>query len=145
MKKYKFKLQKILDYKEGVENKKKSLYGKLKKELEEEEKKLNQVVMRKKKLLAERNDALEGTTIKDLKAYSLYINSINDEIHQQKNIINRKREECEGAKKELIDITKERKMFEKLKEKDYKEYTYLVKKEEEKLIDQLTCFSNYIK
>ena len=38
-------------------------------------------------------------------------------------------------------LQKERKTFEKLKEKDYEKYLYNEKKEEEKMIDQIVTFN----
>lgn len=76
--------------------------------------------------------------IRNINQYLLFldkkINTLRFEISSLESNLNQKR-------LEYLELQKERKTFEKLKEKDYEKYLYNEKKEEEKMIDQIVTFN----
>lgn len=140
MEKFNFKLERVLDYKKGVETNKKNEYGKAYRKLNDDEKLLQNYNGYKENLAKERNKSLINTSINDLKMYNNFLTDINNRINMQKNEVHKSRKEMEVAKNELLEATKEKKMFEKLKEYKYDEYLYSLKKEEEKITDTIVSY-----
>lgn len=137
---FNFKLERVLNYKKTFEDYKKGKYGTVHKKLIEEENELDRFYKYKKSLMDEKK--LSSTKIKagDLALYNNYINKLNVQIKNQEEIIIETKNELEEAKKEMITAVKEKKIFEKLKENEYEEYLYQLKKQEEKQNDTLLSF-----
>ncbi len=140
MNKFNFKFQKILEYKESIEDLNRSMYNKELNLFNDEKIKLEALVHTRETLNKQREVSVNLTTIKDLKLYSSYLEDISDRIDKQNIEVKAKERNVKIAKEKLIEAVKEKKTFEKLKEKHYNEFLYYEKKEEEKLIDQLVSF-----
>ena len=73
----------------------------------------------------------------ELKLYEAYIFTLSNQITSQQVTV----KECEAAadavRQKLIEISKRRKMLEKLREKKKKEYAYLLQQSENKQLDEL--------
>jgi flagellar FliJ protein len=80
------------------------------------------------------------TSVKVLKDYSGYLDSVNSKIKEQKNVVNNAKKNVDIIKRKLIEASKERKIFEKLKDKKFQEYLKMEKKKEEKLVDEIISF-----
>lgn len=139
---YNFKLEKVLNYKENMENVKKGQYGEVTNKLKKAEKTLFQYKNNKKNLISERNNEDTNTNIGKLKIYSEYLKNINKDIKNQEEIISQINKELKEAQEELMEAMKEKKTLEKLKEKDYDEFVIESNRDEEKLIDELNSFKN---
>lgn len=142
MKKFNFRFQKLLEYKESIEDQKRSIYNKELSVYKDEESKLTGLFNKRDDLNKERNHLTSSTTIKGLKLYNQYLTHMQETIHNQKQRVKSKEKDVETAKEKLIESLKEKKTFEKLKEKHYDNYLFEVKKDEEKLIDQIVSFKN---
>lgn len=142
MKKFQFRFQKVLDYKQTVEDLKRSNYSLEVNALNKEKDKLDYFIQGKKVISNQRNNSTVQTTVKDLKLFNNYLNQMNEIICEQNDIVNTKKADVEFAKKELIKSVKEKKTFEKLKDKDYDNHLFELKKEEEKMVDQIVSFNN---
>jgi len=140
LEKFNFKFEKVLDYKKTIENHKKNEYGKIQQKLTEEEKALEEYCEFKDELKNRKNQSYKKTNIANLQLYNNYLNNMNELISVQEGIINQTKEELKVAKGELLEVSKEKKIFERLKENKYEEYLYDIKKEEEKLIDTIVSF-----
>lgn len=138
---YKFNLQKVLNYKESLENQKKGQLGDANKKLREEENILASYTDYKYELLARKNTS-ERISIGELKLFNNKLNQITSSIEEQENLVKNIRLEVEEIKKELIVAMQEKKSFEILKEKDYEEYLKESKRQEEKIIDELVTFKS---
>ncbi|WP_427338635.1 flagellar export protein FliJ [Caloranaerobacter sp. DY30410] len=137
---FKFKFQKILEYKETMENLRLADYNKAKEILKSEEKKLKELINYKKNELAMRNINVKNTTIFDLKNYSMILGYINKEIAKQETRVDNARDIVDSKKKVLLEALKEKKIMEKIKEKHYNEFIYEIKKEEDNLTDEIVNF-----
>ena len=60
----------------------------------------------------------------------------------QNEVIVKKEHEISNIKSELLEVVKEKKIMEKLKEKKLDEYNVTLQKIEEKTIDQLVTYKN---
>lgn len=144
MSKFKFRLEKVLDYKETVEGHKKSIYGEINRELNEQTKVLNDFYDAKTELVKNK-DGSRTTNIANLKLFNNYIGEISKNIERQEEIVEETKVRLSTAQKELIEAVQEKKSFEKLKEKDYEEYIVESKKDEAKIIDEIVTFKNGLK
>ncbi|MBW4828682.1 MAG: flagellar export protein FliJ [Clostridiaceae bacterium] len=140
MEKFNFKFEKILDYKKTIESHKKNEYGKIQQKLTKEEKILENYYEFKDKLKNKKDQSNKKTNIANLQLYNNYLNDMNKLISAQEGIIDQTKKELKVAKNELLEVSKEKKIFEKLKENKYEEHLYDIKKEEEKLIDTIVSF-----
>ncbi|HEY4543636.1 MAG TPA: flagellar export protein FliJ [Tissierellaceae bacterium] len=135
---YKFKFQNLLNYKETMENFKKSEYGKALNSYYEEENVLNQIEKTRESILNNKNQDI--INIGNLRMYNNYLKKIDLDIEEQKELVEVSRKQMEKSQKELVEAMKDKKVFEKLKEKDLKEFLKEEKKIEDKVIDEIVTF-----
>lgn len=140
MMKFKFRMERVLSYKQTIENHKKSQYGRAQQNLNNEEMKLNTINQYKENMKNEKNLSATKTNVGNLAMYNNYINNITIEIKSQEKIVVESLEEVEEAKKEMVHAVKEKKMFEKLRENEYEKYLYEVQKQEEKEVDTIVSY-----
>lgn len=137
---FNFKLERVLNYKETLENEKKSKFAQAKQKLAKEESLLDDYYKHKNLIVKEKNSVSNKIKAGELVLYNSYIDTINKRIENQKIIVTRTKGELEKAKDEMINAVKEKKIFQKLKENKYQEYIYQLGKEEEKIIDSLVSY-----
>lgn len=137
---FNFRLEKVLNYKKTLEDYKKSQYGVVQKKLFDEENKLAKFNKYKNIVKNEKNQTVIKTNIGNLAMYNNYINDLSRKIKSQERIVNKTRKDAEEAKEEMITAVKEKKIFEKLKEQEYEEYLYQLKRDEEKQTDAIISY-----
>ena len=138
MKKFAFKLQTALDLKLKAEDRKKEelvtatgIYQENLCKLAELKARLNEIqgVLRGKQ---ERN-----VDVFEIGWYQDYIPVLNEHIEQQCLYTEESRLDMETIRFELIELMKERKILEKLRDRNYKEYMREFLREEQKQIDEM--------
>lgn len=137
---FKFKLQKLLEYKETIEGLKKTEYGDAIYRLGLEEEKLMSLNEEKREVMEKKEANGKVTSIAELKMYSEYLKILSIKIGEQKQLVKQREEERDRAQDELLFAMQEKKAFEKLKEKEYKKYIMEEKKKEEKVVDQIVTY-----
>lgn len=138
---YKFKLQKLLDYRINMEEEKKNQLSFAIKRLEQEKDRLSELKSKQKemdKIFKEKTS--QGIAVNELKLLVNYIDYYKRGIKEQKIKIKMAEDYVSTCREELIKATQEKKMIEKLKELDYSKYLYTEQKKEEKLVDELVSF-----
>lgn len=138
---YKFRLQKLLDYKTKVEEEKKNKLGSAVKRLEKEKRKMAELKKEfsdMQSLFQEKTS--QGMAVNELKILANYIDYYKRGIKAQKVRIKMAEDYLSACREELIAATREKRMIEKLKETDYSKYLYEEQKKEEKLVDDLVSF-----
>ena len=139
MTKFNFKLERVLNYKQTMENYKKNQFGLVQQKLNKEETILNEFNEYKKMIVNEKS-GVDEIKAGFLDMYNTYINDLNHKIKKQQERVNQTKVELEKAKDEMIDAVKEKKMFEKLKENEFEKFNYELIKEEEKLNDTIVSY-----
>lgn len=137
---FNFRLEKVLNYKETVEDYKKGQYGTAQGQLNREESKLDTFNQYKSNLNDEKNSSATKTKVGNLAMYNNYINDITKKIIKQEEVVIETKKELEEAKKQMIVAVQEKRIFEKLKENEYEKHLYQVKKNEEKQIDTIVSY-----
>lgn len=138
---FKFRLQRILNHKEDIEKQKKEVFGSLTIKLSEEEDILQAMEEERFATVKKSNEEKNQGNIIKLKYYNNYLKMLKERIERQADVIERLKVEVEIAKLDMLDAVKETKAFEKIKEKDYEEFLYEEKKNEEKVIDSIVTFN----
>lgn len=141
MAKFIFKLESILSIKMKLEDQAKAEYGLEVMKLREEEHKLSLLEKRKngfeQQLFEALNDTLVVLIIKRLEDS---VENLKYNIKIQISVIKRQEERVAQAREKLDNAMKERKIYEKLKEKAFEEFKAEVNAQEQKEIDQLVSF-----
>ena len=138
---YKFRLQKLLDYKTKVEEEKKNKLGSAVKRLEKEKRRMAELkreFSNMQSLFHEKTS--QGMAVNELKILANYIDYYKRGIKAQKVRIKMAEDYLSACREELIAATRGKRMIEKLKEMDYSKYLYEEQKKEEKLVDDLVSF-----
>lgn len=135
-KKFNFNLQKYLDYKATILNNKAAQLLKSKKIVQDENIKLNTLVDKKEKIS---NDlkSLKPKKILELSIINDYSNQISKNIDIQKERLDVKKEELENEKISLNKNYKEKKVIDNLKQKQLIKHKDIMKKIDEKNMDDL--------
>lgn len=137
MKKFIFSLEKVLDYKQQMLNVLKSEFAGLQMRLREMNKQIEKLNDQFSVLnLQMQTEMQEGLSAKDIAVYKTYLNTLNARTQkliktriQLQDEIARKEQEVLAAKSEISGL-------EKLKDKQWKEYSYLAQKMQEQAIEE---------
>ena len=140
MKKFRFRLQKVMEYKEEIEKRRKLELSKAKKRVYDEEEKLKQLQHRDntyRKQIQEKGTA-ERIDPREMDLYYQYLKVLEAQMKHQNGCILEAKEVMEEKRKILLGATKERKILEKLKEKKHVEYNSDMTRRERFVLDDLT-------
>jgi flagellar export protein fliJ len=140
---YKFRLQKVLDVKEKEEDNKKNEMSLVNFEIDKAKKQLKELHDELEEHYKQRQDKnLNGSSIQELLELNKYIDYLKDTAIKQKNVeIDNLQKRLEDKKEEFIDIRRQRKSYENLKDKDYQKFLEKESKDEEKIIDEIVSFT----
>lgn len=140
---FKFRLQKILEHRETLENIKKGEFGKVQSRLRVEIDRLTELENAKQAIAKEKEEKSKASiTMNELQKYNNYLMDLSGKIKEQIEVIEQVKQEVEEVRLELIEATKDKKIIEKLKTRDYQEFLYEEKIKEEKENDQFVSYSS---
>lgn len=141
MAKFIFKMQSLLSIKYKLEDQAKAEYGMELAKLRDEEMKLEALIARKEayqdRLTTAVQDALD---IYEIKKLENSVEHVKYNINVQKFVISQQQQRVEKAREKLDNAMKERKTYEKLKEKAFEQFKIEVEAQERKEIDELVSF-----
>ncbi|SEK21893.1 flagellar FliJ protein [Carnobacterium iners] len=136
--KFKFSMEKVLDWRSDTEETKKKNLGDTEREKTRQENLLQDMVQENIKI---KNETLTTTRIDILRRQNMYKVMLDERIIQQKNQIDIAKKSVDIARLELMEAHKEKKVMEKLKEKEFNLLTSLEKSEEQKQLDEIATLS----
>lgn len=143
---FKFTLQTLLDLKSNLEKNAKNELGLAIKALEQEKEKLASIEAGILLLMENYRQACTGAIqpekIKELKAY-LEVQYRNKD--RQVAQVKKAAEFVDKIREKLVGIMKERKVFEKLREKEFEKYKKELELVEQKLTDELVSYKETVK
>ncbi|MER2110887.1 MAG: flagellar export protein FliJ [Carnobacterium sp.] len=131
-------MEKVLDWRSDTEEEKKKNLGQVQQHKDQQETILQRLIGENIKI---KNDSLSTNRIDVLRRQHLYKNMIDEKIIHQKNLITKAEKEVEVARFELMEAHKDRKVMEKLKEKEYIFLMEKEKHEEQKQLDEMATLS----
>ncbi len=137
MKKFVFSLDKVLDYKEQVENNLRNEYSQIAQRVRQQEQKINDL---NAEFAGCRNEfearKKQGCTVNTMLTYDGYLNSIRRQIEAEKKVLAQLRQEEEKKRQEMVRAKVETSSFERLKEKKKTEYEKEARKKDEQFIEE---------
>lgn len=138
MSKYTFSMKKILDWRSDKEEEARRKVTDAEQKQQQQEAILQQLIsenikLKQKSLLTGRIDAM--------RQQDLYKKLLDDKIVQQKLVVEQAANETERAKQALLEAHKEKKMMEKLDEKERAQYIANEKYEEQKQLDEISTIN----
>lgn len=140
--KNKFKFQKILDLKIKQEDDKKNQISVILKQIEDIKDEITQVLREKKDHEQQKDDkAALGATILEIRSSSQYISFLEKKINRLNFELSSFESNLQIKRNEYLELRKEKKSYENLKEKENERIIYKEKKDEEKLIDEIVSFN----
>jgi flagellar FliJ protein len=139
MNRFRFRFRSVLRYREIIEDNKKRDFGVALNHFVHEEANLNSIdnSIAGHEELAERSG--QGRiTARDLQNKYDYARHLDRKRESQEKVVESAEEELESRRKKLVEATKEKKIFERLKERDRETHNEAQRKEEQALSDDLT-------
>ncbi len=141
MAKFIFKMENILSIKYKLEEQAKAEYGIEIAKLREEEYKLSALKQKKEEYQQKLLEEVSGKLlINKIKLLENSVENIKYNIKIQMVIVKRQEEQVEIAQQKLDNAVKERKIYEKLKEKAFENFKAELNAEEQKEVDELVSF-----
>ncbi len=141
MEKFVFRFNTILNTKEKIEDDRKNKLGISMKKLAQEKENLQTLSNKKNDMINQwQKKSNNVIKISELRNLSNSLELMEVFIDKQSKIVEESEIEAKNKRKELIDASKEKKVFEKLKEKDYEEYKYIQLKKEHAVTDELVSY-----
>lgn len=132
MKKFTFSLEKLLDYRWQMELEAKRNYAACQQEINEQEKQMEQLVEEKQALLEIREE-----TVSRMQVQQWYLLGLEQQMMETQNRLLASQQKLQQALNVYIAAQKERKVLEKLKDKQLAEYQFLLNQEEQKMLDEM--------
>lgn len=141
MAKFVFKMESILSIKYKLEDQAKAEYGMEIAKLREEERKLEVLIAKKEAYQDALTQAVQDAlVIREIKVLENSVENAKYNINVQKFVIKHQQQRVDQAREKLDNAMKERKTFEKLKEKAFEQFKLEIEAQERKEIDELVSF-----
>ena len=142
MAKFKYRMQNILDVKMKLESQAKIAYGIANQKYMEEQKKLQEIVLRRASYEKVLKECMVGKIdVRQVSHARADVNAMKTIMRRQMMEVHKAERAMEDARKALNEVMMERKTHEKLKEKAFEQFKEELKAEESKEIDQLVSYT----
>ena len=142
MAKFKYRMQNILNVKMKLESQAKIAYGIANQKYQEEQQKLQQIILRRTGYEKALKEAMTGTLdVRQVNHARADVNTMKTLMRRQMIEVHKAERALEDARRALNEIMIERKTHEKLKEKAFEQFKEELKAEESKEIDQLVSYT----
>jgi flagellar FliJ protein len=137
MKKFKFRLERILKYKEQIEDERKRKLAVVQSQLLKEKTKLSTIVLTRNKYMASFGLKKPGrVNLRDLIISKRYIDKLSGDIVIQTKMVRAAEGEVGAAQKALLEAAREKKKYEKLRAKQFDIHTKDDQLKENKELDE---------
>lgn len=141
MERFVFRFGTILNTKEKIEDDRKNKLGISMKRLASEKEHLQMLFKKKDDMINQWQERSENVIkISDLRNLSNSLDIMRNIIDKQLNVVEESKTDTEIKRKDLLEASKQKKVFEKLKEKDYEEHKYNQLKKEYALTDEIVSY-----
>lgn len=141
MKKFKFKLQVVLDKRQKELEDKQLEMAKVQALLKKQECELERLINKQNQTREDLEEMLsqnQSIDLMSIKVHQDYIEKLSDDIRMQHKIIADTEQELEAKQQEVIEALKATKTLEKLKEKQFKEFLTEFEFQQQKELEDIT-------
>lgn len=140
---FRFSMQNILDMKEKLEDQAKNEYAQANARLLREQEKLEKIVARREEAREKLKFVLcETLSVDEIRTRENAVEVLKFYAMQQQLVVIRCEKEVEVAREKLSEAMKERKIFEKLREKAFEEFVFEENRKEQKEVDELMSYKH---
>lgn len=133
-----FSMEKILDWRSDLEETAKRNVAQVQVKIDAQQAVLEDLIRENIKV---KNERLKINQINDMRHQQLYQALLDEKIIHQKNQLDLTQKELEAAQADLLEAHKDKKVMEKLKEKELWMTAELIKKEEQQQLDEIATLS----
>lgn len=138
MKKFSFRLQKLMDAKEGEERQKQRELGLEQSKLTEEERQLQQLDQQRDEAETGQRRLIGGAAkVSDLLIQHTWQRSLDKQIRKQEEVVDKQETRVENARDILVEVSREKKLLEKLKQRRYDEHKMLNERDQQNQLDDI--------
>ena len=138
MKKFRFSLETVLDYKQQVLAALQTEHGAILAQVRDQEKFLEELEAGYRHMNPEfTRHKLSGISIVDAMKYEQYLRSMERQIQEETERLEELRAQEEAKREQVVEAKKETSAIEKLREKKLESYNKAMQKSEEAMIDEL--------
>lgn len=140
---FRFSMQNILNMKEKLEDQAKNEFAQANARLLREQEKLEIIVARREEAREKLKLALyETLSVAEIRTRENAVEVLKFYAMQQQLAVKRCEKEVEVAREKLSEAMKERKIFEKLREKAFDEFVFEENRKEQKEVDELMSYKH---
>lgn len=132
MTKFKFSLEKVLDFRWGIEKEAKRVYGELQRQKVEQEQALLEIQNEKNELME-----VPEYTINRMQIRQWYLVELDRQMSVTQQSILELQQQIDQALENYVAAQKDRKVLEKLREKQLEEFQIELSREEQKQLDDM--------
>ena len=138
MKKFRFSLETVLDYKQQVLAALQTEHGAILAQVRDQEKLLEELEAGYRHMTHDfPRHKLSGISIVDAMKYEQYLRSMERQIQEETERLEELRAQEEAKREQVVEAKKETSAIEKLREKKLESYNKAMQKSEEAMIDEL--------
>lgn len=142
MAKFVYTMQNILNIKQKLENQAKIAYGQANAKLLEEQRKLQEILVRKARYEERARELVSGSIhIQEIRENKQAIDAMKSAMRAQLLQVQSAERAVEDARRKLNDVMVERKTHEKLREKQFEQFKEELAYEENKVVDGLVSYT----
>lgn len=142
MAKFVYTMQNILNIKQKLENQAKIAYGQANAKLLEEQRKLQEILVRKARYEERARELVSGLIhIREIRENKQAIDAMKSAMRAQLLQVQSAERAVEDARRKLNDVMVERKTHEKLREKQFEQFKEELAYEENKVVDGLVSYT----
>ena len=142
MAKFRYRMQNVLDLKMLLETQEKTAYAQAQLKVNEEQEKLQQLLLRRARYEQMLHDAQLGPLdLKEIQRLKNSIMAMKTMIRDQMFVLKKAQTNLEAERRKLDEIMKDRKTHEKLKEKAFETFKQELASEDNKITDELVSFT----
>ncbi len=137
MKKYKYRLEPMLKLKEHKEKEKQREHAEAVKKVQEQKETLVRIDEKRGETLKHQRQSLVGSmSLAELLVCSRYLMKLKKDTLTGRELLRGLEKEADKRREKLVEASKERKIYEKLKEKQIAKFTKEVERLENKAVDE---------
>lgn len=146
MKRFRFRLERILRFKEQVEQQKKLILADKNEDLKRENNRLSDLTTKREEYSKKYGRLFKGRIdVNNLKTALRFLNKIKGDVVLQTKKVDNAEKGVENAKLDLQDSMRDRKKFANLQDRKRKEYDFESNREDRKELDEFASQSRLMK
>ncbi len=142
MRKFRFSLQRLLDYRQKTEEKLLSELATLQAELEQAEARLRTVVAQKDAFAKRFEEILSDADADTARIAASYLSGLREQVDIQKAAVRQTKNRVLDKTEQVVEAAKERKALEKLRERRFLEHSRELDRQHQLFLDDLATLSH---